>query len=93
MRLTVREVQTIKQAVADFDSEARVYLYGSRVDDNKQGGDIDLFIISSKIDLEKKIRLRLKLYDGLGEQKIDLLVAEYPSTAFMQMILERGIEL
>lgn len=93
MRLTAREIQTIKQAVTDIDPAARVYLYGSRVDDSKQGGDIDLFIISAKIDFEKKIQLRLRLYDGLGEQKIDLLVSEKPNTAFMQMILEQGIEL
>lgn len=42
MRLTKQEVQIIKSAILQVDPEARIFLFGSRVDDQKKGGDIDL---------------------------------------------------
>ena len=49
MRLKTFEVAAIKDAVYEFDQEAKIYLFGSRADDAKRGGDIDLFILSNKI--------------------------------------------
>lgn len=92
MRLSQHEITSIKNTVADFDSHAKVYLFGSRVDDNKRGGDIDLLIISKTIDLETKLRIRVRLYDLIGEQKIDIVVAKDEKTTdpFVQMALETG---
>ena len=42
MRLEPEEVDGILVAVRSFDPDAQVYLFGSRVDDRKRGGDIDL---------------------------------------------------
>ena len=45
MRLTDQQVQTIKQATAEiFGTDARVWLFGSRADDNRRGGDVDLMV-------------------------------------------------
>jgi len=46
MRLSIFEQEAIKNAVAQGDKEAKVYLFGSRVDDTKRGGDIDILILS-----------------------------------------------
>jgi len=45
MRLSNDSMLTIKQAVTlIFGKDAKVYLFGSRADDAKKGGDIDLYI-------------------------------------------------
>lgn len=46
MRLSNTEVNTIKTAVFELDLHAHIFLFGSRVDDSKRGGDIDLLIES-----------------------------------------------
>ena len=45
MRLTPDQRQLIKQAAAELAGPtARVHLFGSRVDDQQRGGDIDLLV-------------------------------------------------
>jgi len=46
MRITVNEKHVIIDAVKNIDPDARLWLFGSRADDSKKGGDID--ILSSK---------------------------------------------
>ncbi|WP_051620714.1 nucleotidyltransferase domain-containing protein [Acidithiobacillus caldus] len=47
MRLSPEQIAQIRQSAAEsFGPEARVWLFGSRVDDRKLGGDLDLFIDS-----------------------------------------------
>jgi hypothetical protein len=51
MRLNPHQRQTIKQAVHTcFGADATVRLFGSRIDDSKRGGDIDLLISTSLTD-------------------------------------------
>lgn len=45
MRLTEKQVATIKTATTDiFGPDARVWLFGSRVDNKRRGGDVDLMV-------------------------------------------------
>jgi uncharacterized protein len=58
MRLTTFEITAINQNAKNiFGDAAKVYLFGSRVDDSKKGGDIDLYVISENQDnlYEKKL--------------------------------------
>lgn len=51
-------------------------MFGSRTDDSKKGGDIDLFIKNndeSTLTLEAKIHYLTELKKILGEQKIDVV--------------------
>ncbi len=79
MRLSHFQVKKIKEAVrSSFGKESSVYLFGSRTDDNKKGGDIDLLIITSSegTDLEwKKGAAVTEIQLSIGDQKIDLLTA------------------
>jgi len=84
MRLTQQQRGLIRKNVADFDPAARVMLFGSRLDDQRRGGDIDLLIRSRKIDFTKRLRLKLALMDALGAQKIDIAVDDGSPLGFRQ---------
>lgn len=57
MRLDEKERQAIKGAILEFDSAAEIYLFGSRTDMNKRGGDIDILIISQLLTSGDKIAI------------------------------------
>jgi predicted nucleotidyltransferase len=81
MRLTPAQVQAIRAAAAEaFGDGAAVWLFGSRVDDTKRGGDIDLLVqpASGAQDqlFRRKVRLLARLERALGERKIDVVVEE-----------------
>jgi predicted nucleotidyltransferase len=91
MRLTAQQKATVKTTVAEiFGPDAQVRLFGSRVDDTKRGGDIDLLITTPECDVQTLVRseiaLLTTLQDRMGEQKIDLLV-DYPSRKVFPAIL------
>lgn len=91
MRLKPEEVHAIKHVIHTFDADAKIYLYGSRVDDTRKGGDIDLLVLSKKISFEERIKIKLKLYDTIGEQKIDLVFPGEHNQAFIDMIFKESI--
>ena len=45
MRLSQAQIKAIKSAAAEiFGDEAEVWLFGSRADDSRRGGDVDLMV-------------------------------------------------
>jgi len=78
VRLTDEEIKAIVETAKQvFGEEVKVWLFGSRVDLNKRGGDIDLYI-EAKIPkgeiLDKKLTFLVKLDEKIGEQKVDLII-------------------
>jgi len=75
MRLSKKYIDTIKFYFKEIFKEGEVYLFGSRVDSNKRGGDIDLYLVlNDHTDiLRKKIKFLARLKRELGEQKIDIV--------------------
>lgn len=94
MRLTQQTRQIIRNTVAEiFGLEARVKLFGSRLDDKARGGDIDLLVELPAITAEverKTVQLAARLQLRLGDQPIDILVID-PSTQW-QSIHEHASE-
>lgn len=78
MRLTGRQQQIIREEVVRvFGSDALVRLFGSRVDDNARGGDIDLPIESRGTPaelLDGELKLQARLLRRLGDRHIDVVV-------------------
>lgn len=93
MRLKEYEQKAIVSTVKSLDQSAHVYLFGSRVDDSKKGGDIDLLVMSTKLTSDDKRAIKMKLYELIGEQKIDIVLAADDSDPFVKLALEGGVEL
>ena len=92
MRLTRDQQAAIRSAIDEtFGEGTDVWLFGSRADDSKRGGDIDLLIKTSKNDVAEIVRSEIaflaRVKMKLGEQKIDLLV-DYPERKNRPAIFE-----
>jgi len=93
MRISDREREILLAAVQAQDPSARVWLFGSRVDDLKRGGDIDLAILSSTIGRLGRMRIRRTVTDALGEQKIDIVVSADGADPFFRLAMEKGVRI
>jgi len=76
LRLSEKEIKLIKHTVKHLFGEAVVYLFGSRLDDSKKGGDIDLYLVTKECDnlFSKKRKLKLLLEEALYKP-IDIIIA------------------
>ena len=96
MRLTQTEVKAIKQAFRQSFEQRDIYLFGSRVDDNKKGGDIDLFI-DPGADLdslaEKRLAFLVDLKMAIGDQKNDVVINTHSNRDIEKSALASGIVL
>lgn len=93
MRLAHNEQLVIKDAIRQADADAKVYLFGSRVDDSAKGGDIDLLVLSKKISLMTKLDILAQLHQRLGERKIDIVVYPDAVRPFPRIAIQTGVPL
>jgi predicted nucleotidyltransferase len=91
MRISEYEKAVIVEAVNSVDPDAQVWLFGSRADDSKKGGDIDICVLSSIIGVMEEIEIRQKICDKIGQQKIDLVVSKDDQQAFFKYAVTKGI--
>ena len=77
MRIAPFEAQAIREtAHAVFGARAAAWLFGSRADNARKGGDIDLYIELPAEDYSyaKKVRFWCELIQRIGDQKIDIVI-------------------
>ncbi|MBF0314007.1 MAG: nucleotidyltransferase domain-containing protein [Oligoflexia bacterium] len=94
MRLSNEEKKAIIESIQQFDPSAKIYLFGSRVDDHQKGGDIDIFVISELLTFHQKIEILVILEQKIGEQKIDLLIKtskDAKEDLFVKTFLKKAI--
>ncbi len=91
--MTPFEIDAIKQSAREvFGPLAEVFLFGSRVDDTKKGGDIDLYIKSpAGTDLAHKVKFLITVEEKIGEQKIDVVFALDRSRPIEQQAILNGV--
>jgi len=83
VRLTEQQLNAIRQIFQKyFYQEDKIWLFGSRTDSSKKGGDIDLYIETQEANLTKIVRMQLdfltELKQKIGEQKIDVIINSLP---------------
>lgn len=94
MRLTSFEIKSIKKTFLDVFKEGKIYLFGSRVDDTKKGGDIDLYLVpvtSNENEGLKKVEFLIQLESLIGEQKIDVVIAKDRHRSIEKIAIKEGI--
>ena len=106
MRLRPDDLHAIRLACGEtLPHGARLLLFGSRLDDTRRGGDIDLLVelphaMAPSEMVDRRTRLAARLYRRLGEQRIDILMTVDPQAdgvtddrPVVQQARRRGVEL
>ncbi len=94
MRLKKDEIKVLKNSLKSISKDAKLYLFGSRVDNQKKGGDIDLLIISKDVTKKDLRKIRLDFYKYFGEQKIDIVLDDGSlKDPFVQLIFKEAVKL
>lgn len=95
MRISNKYISVFKKYFLEFFHEGDIYLFGSRVDDSKKGGDIDLYLeVLDHSDLfDKKIKFLSRIKRELGDQKIDIVFNTDSSRLIEQEAIKWGIKL
>ena len=93
MRINLAMQQYLKQSCQN-DGD-KVFLFGSRVDDNKRGGDIDIFILSDKkYTLQVLNKIKTGFMQRFGWQKLDLVNWTFKEkNTFKDLVADEAIEL
>jgi len=92
LRLTNDEVNTLKASLSMLSKTAQLFLFGSRVDDTKRGGDIDLLVVSSELTLRDLRKIKFDFFDNFGEQKIDIVLDDGKKVEpFMELIKAKAV--
>jgi predicted nucleotidyltransferase len=76
MRLDARAVRDIEEIFLQVFEKGELFLFGSRVDDTRKGGDIDLYLVPESKDALglKRIEFLTRVKRRLGERHIDLVI-------------------
>jgi len=96
MRLTPAQIVLIKSATADLAGpEARVRLFGSRLDDNARGGDVDLLLeLPVPVDHPALLSARLaaRVSRGMSGRRVDVLLSapNLPPQPILEIALREG---
>ena len=91
LRLTIDKINFIKKTIYDkIDSE--IYIFGSRLDDEAKGEDIDIYIIPKEtLDTTTKQKLKFELIDILEEElfiPVDIIISKDKNRQIEQIALQ-----
>ncbi len=74
MRLTKNDINIIKSVIFNNIADAKIILFGSRVYDDKKGGDIDICVKTHyEISLSKKLKILTKIELAGIQRKVDII--------------------
>jgi predicted nucleotidyltransferase len=95
MRLSNQQATILKTLITKHRPHAEVFLFGSRVDDEAYGGDIDILVLDDlKLDLKELVEIERSFCKKFGEQKIDIVCFDKKSKhPFKKLSLLKAISL
>ena len=73
MRLDAEQTSALEYALGLITDE--VYLFGSRLDSSRKGGDIDLLVFSKQDSFQLSQQITLRFFEKC-EEKIDVVVMD-----------------
>lgn len=74
MRLSTKGVNIIKSSILKYCKDATIILFGSRVYDEKKGGDIDIFVETNQtLTFKEKIKILTNIELTGILRKVDLV--------------------
>lgn len=74
MRISEEDIFIIKSTILKYIQNAKIILFGSRIDDNKKGGDIDILVQTDEsISLKQELKILAEIELKGISRKIDLL--------------------
>jgi predicted nucleotidyltransferase len=96
MRLKPNEINILKSNIRKHITDAKIILFGSRVDDTKRGGDIDIFVeTGQQVNLKQQIKILTDIRMDGCDRKVDMVI-KTPTTKdqpIFQTIYQNGIVL
>lgn len=98
MRLKPEQITLIKSVIArHFGEAARIWLFGSRVDDARRGGDVDLYVEPvPDLDMEDLFDRRIHCLTALEMSlpyPVDLVVNEGTDRPIYRIARQEGVRL
>ncbi len=77
MRLSERCVCSIRMAVREIVGDADIWLFGSRADDARRGGDVDLYVEARRhVSLRERLRLMSRIQKSMGLRRVDVIIRD-----------------
>ena len=89
MRLDPDKATFLTSLIKTYLPQSKIYLFGSRVDESKKGGDIDILIIAEReLSREEKAKIEFAFFQRFGEQKLDLVSFRSEDQSAFRMLSE-----
>jgi len=95
MRLSQEKIANLKGSISRILPHSDIYLFGSRVDNEEKGGDIDIMILADRtLDFREKGEIEKSFFKEFGEQKLDIVSFDYEdSSSFKDYVLQGAVKL
>jgi len=93
VRLTSKEIEIIKNKSLKIFGDCEVYIFGSRIDESKKGGDIDIYIIPQNREnlFSKKAKLKFVL-EELLYKPVDVVISK-DKNRFIEKEALKGVKI
>jgi predicted nucleotidyltransferase len=96
VRLSQHDTAIILSTIKNRIPDAEVFLFGSRADDNRKGGDIDIFLnTSNTVTVSEKMKLLVQLERKGIQRRVDLIIQtpEKQKPTLYHEVITKGIRL